>query len=606
MNGIIYFLAPLSLFGGSMLLDAELIGQQYALQIAKTSPPPATAQTRSLLDVASVWFSIDLNTLFTPKNQSALEMISQEEFWNLLVDLGVQGLYLEQLKEGGSLQTGLGIHPKWGAKEWPKISMAAQKRGIALIGDCIGYATGAGKDFELALKNEGDYPSLYHLIEIDPANWNLLPAVSAGAKVANISWLNLQELYKRGYISEKSQSYVKESNWNATKKIIGSDGISRRWIYLKQNKTDPVLSWLSSSFATQRLASGDTLNRFYNLNQKIGCLDVALPSIAKEVQSLWMRKIGGFSMQKNSRTLQEMKSGYCDAVEDTLTRAALLHALIAEDCRALRWIYHLFLQENIPSMNLVHVLQPFDLFACDWTELAFNPKKTYTYFEEQMTGELLRDKLLQEDLFRLNTPKEKILPLSTWTGYCSLSPSVVRIQDFEKKQKEIQKIHLLLALIYAMQPGIFSFSAADILGALPNQATQLDLMGTNPNTLYPSLSFQLQNPHSFASQLKKILHIRQISHIAQGELLAVAPVFHTSSLLLIYRLPKSRFIQLLAVNLGSQTVEEKIEIAAIQQTSAIELLSSLSAEKVFDSSTFSFQLAPLSGKVFLFQPKYFD
>lgn len=597
---------PLALFGSSMLLEAELLEKKYAPTIAKTPPPSLLPQTEPLLNAASIWFILDLNTLQIPKETSALEILSQEPFWDILQDLGIDGLYLKGLKTGNSAQTTLDINPKWGPQEWPKITMNAQKRSIGLIGDSIGCATGLTQDFELALQNIGDYPTLYHLIEIDPTDWKLLPQLPIGAKAVNIPWLALQELYKKGYVSEKSQPYVKQSDWNATGKIAGTDGITRRWIYLKQNQNNPVLSWLTPSFATNRLASGDALNMVYNLGQKIHCLDAAMPIIARITQSLIVRKISGFTVQKNSHNLQELKNSPCDAAIDTLTGPALLHALITEDTQILRLIYRLMLEESISQRSLVHTLVPFDPFVRDWTEFASNPKKNYTYFEEQITGELLRQKLLKEDLFRLNLSREEILPLSTWTGYCALTPSARELKDFEKKGKEIQKAHELLAFAYAMQPGIFSFSAADLLGALPPEAMSLDLMGSNPGTLYGAIPLQFRNPRSFASKLKKILSIRENSHIAQGELIAVAPVRNQSTLLLVHRLPKSRFIQLLALNFGRETSIEKIEREEIQQTSAIELLSSLTQKKVFDSGTFTFELPPLSGKVFLFQPKYFD
>jgi trehalose synthase len=601
MIQMVCFLLPFALFAGSMLSDAESMGKKYAPTLAKNPSPSASPQIQPLLDKASIWLSIDLRALSIPKNQTALQILGQENFWQILSEIGVEGLYLEGLKTGGAFQTELGINPQWGGSDWPSFSRQAQKWGIALIGDAVGTATGIGPDFEMALKKIGDYAGLYHLIEIDPADWSLLPSPPAGSMASNISWLAIQELSKKGYISEKNTSYTKKSHWNATKKIEGADGVWRRWIYLKQNQNDPLLTWLSPSFAANRLASGDSLYRMYELGQKISCVEASLPFIAKETQLLWIRKIGGFSVQTNNRTLKDLKENHCDAATDTLTRSALLHALIAEDAQMLRLIYRLFLDAKIEQARLVHVLQPFDPFACEWTEFALNPKKNYAYFEEQITGELLRQKLLKEDLLQLNGS-----PLSTWSGYCALAPSAACIQDFEKKKEAIQKTHQLLALAYAMQPGIFSFSAADLLGALPEEAKELHLLEANPKTLYPSLALQLQNPHSFASFMRKILALRKKSNISKAELIAVPQTTHPGSLLLVYRLPKSRFIQLLALNFGQEMADEKVDIEAIQHTLSLELLSSLTQEKVFDSSTFRFQLPPLSGKVFLFQPKYFD
>ncbi len=312
-------------------------------------------------------------------------------------------------------------------------------------------------------------------------------------------------------------------------------------------------------------------------------------------------------VQRNSGSLKELQSVPADLAVDTMTRPALLHALIAEDAEALRLIYKLYLHEGISPMRLVHALEPFDQFACDWTEFLLNPKQNYLYGEEMITGALLRSRLLKEDLMRLRGEGRDFLPMSTWGGYCAIAFGVADPKDFEKNSEEIQKAHLLLAFTYALQPGAFSLSLADLTGILPQGANQIDLLGPNPCALYPSLPCQLQTPRSFASQLKRILDVRKKSRIALGELIAVPPTAHQGVLLLLHRLPESRFQQLLAVNFSRQSVSEQIQLPALQGTWAIDLMSPDQApEKGFDAGLFVFDLPPLSGKVFLFQPKYID
>ncbi len=226
--------------------------------------------------------------------KSILETLGENSLWQILEDLGIDGVYFKELKEGGGARTGFGIDPKWG-KGWDQVRAAANTRGITLIGDLIGSTTGPCIDFELALQNQGAYAESYRLIEISKKDWNLLPKIPVGSYFANVSWLSLDVLYTHGYIPEAARPYVKESAWNATGKIRGIDGKERRWIYLKENQNDPVLSWLSPSFSADRMISADALHSTFSLGQNVLRIDGKIPPYAKETAALWIRKIGGFS-----------------------------------------------------------------------------------------------------------------------------------------------------------------------------------------------------------------------------------------------------------------------------------------------------------------------
>jgi hypothetical protein len=580
---LLFFFLPIIAFA-SMLSDADAIGQKYSSLIAKNSPPSSTSQMKKLLSETTSWLSIDLRTL---AGSSVLETLGSDPFWQILQDIGIDGVQILNLKEGGAAREGFEIDPKWG-RGWVKIAANARGRGIALIGELIGSSTGVCADFEMALKNIAGYPELYHLIEIDPKDWSLLPKVAVGTKGANISWLELDSLDKKGYVPESSRALVKESAWNATAKIRGIDGIDRRWIYLKENKNDPELSWLSPTFGANRIASADALDSFFRLGQKILKFDAKMPPNAKETSSLWIRKIGGYTVANTNGTLKELQESPTDLSIDTPTRPALLHALANEDAEALRLIYDLYLQKGVAQMGLVHSLEP---FVYEWSEFLLNPTQRYLYREEKITAELLRDRLIKEDVLKLkglSTP-----PFSTWVQSCKGA-----LQNPELTQKA----HLLLAFTYAMQPGVFSLSLSDLIG----EVDRIDPMGKNPKALYPSLPCQMQSPRSFAMQLKKILSVRDQSQIALGELASVPPVGNRGTLLLLYRLPTSRFFQLLAINFGRFPVQETLRQEGIKDTWAIDLMTGLIADKGFDTDLFSFDLPPLSGKVFLFQPKYYD
>lgn len=604
-----FFLFPTVLFGqlSSSTQDPSLLEQsqkatsQFSQLVVKLPPPDEEPQTQACLDQNAVWFTIDLNQIASEEGKSVLETLSSETLWDGLKEIGVQSVYLQDLKAGGPFRTGLSIDPKWGTEnDWAPFFTLLQKKGIESIARLIDNRTGLSSDFSWALRNEEAYSSLYHLIEIPAKDWNLLPSIPQGRRSANIPWLSLQGLYQKGYVPQDFSPYVKVSQWNATAPLADKEGIRRRWIYLKEGTDYPVFNWLNSSCNALQIALADALVATQQFGQKIFFLpDRPLLSV-KETFPLWIRKLKGFSVQEISGGLKEMAQTTADFQLDTLTQPALLHALIAQDAEALRIFYRLFLEAQIQPFKLVHRLQPFDQFATDWQEFLQRPKKSYLYYEEIITAEALRKRLLREDLAHFQRNVQETIPPSTWPGYCA---SALGIKEALQNQEPILNAHLLLAFFYAMQPGIFSFSLSDLLGALPEQQGPLNLMGSNENTLYPSLPNQLGNRRSFASQLRQILAVRKEQGLQNGELIEVPQPAHPGTFLLLLHLKESETFQVLAMNFGSSSVQEKLERSVFRNTTAIDLLDQKALGKPFSSSSLLIDLPPLSGKVFLFYPK---
>ncbi|PIS02491.1 MAG: hypothetical protein COT85_05710 [Chlamydiae bacterium CG10_big_fil_rev_8_21_14_0_10_42_34] len=594
---LFFILLPLSLLAQmelepqSMLYQAEWLSKKFNFEVAKAPPPLISPQPQSCLDTASVWFSIDLNEIAAP----AFETLNNDTFWEYLREIGVQGVYLKGLKRGGAFRTGIGLDPRWG-NDWEDLSNLLRKKGISLIGDSLGSSTGLSADFWLALKNVGDYPGLYHLVEIDKRDWKLLPKMGKSQFAVNVPWLTLQELHKKGYVPEEFTPYVKQSRWNTTTQVKCNDGKIRRWIYLKENEADPVIDWLNPSFAGCRIATADTLDSIFNLGEKIVKLDASINANTKQMMSLWTRKLGAFSVLESKGGLDEIKQASTDLVTDTITRPALLHALITEDAEALKLMYRLYLEEGIETKRLVHVLQPFDQFVCDWAELLFSPKKRFQYYDEILTGDALRTRLLKEDVSKIGPPET-----ATWPKLCLMAKG---IKDFQQKWEDSGETHLLLALFYAMQPGAFSFSVSDLYGTLQPQI--VDLLKPNENTIYPSLTGQMNNPRSFAMQMRKLFSIRRDSEIESAELVDVPQTNQPGLIILVYQLKNSTTLQLLAVNFGKQNATQVLELPNIRQTTAIDLLTGLAEKKPLESSVIRLDVPPLSGKVIRFQTKYYD
>jgi trehalose synthase len=574
----------------SLLFEANTIIKKYALEVAKAKPPLLTPQTQSCLDTANVWFSVDLASIIPP----AFDTLAKGALWDQLREIGVQGVVLQGLKKGGAQRTAIALDPKWG-KQWNDLALLLQSKNMVLITDSLGPSTGLCADFHLALKNVGEYAGLYQLIEIEKNDWNLLPKIESSQLFVNIPWLQLQKLHKKGYVPQDFSPYIKSSSWNATASISCVDGKVRRWIYQKENKADPLMDWLNPSFAATRIAAADILDSVYNLGQKMVQLNPNLSLNTKETLSLLASKLGNFSIQKTNRSLQEIKSASADLCEETLTKAALLHALLTQDTEVLKLIYRLFLEEEIDTKKLVHTLQPLDQFSLDWSELLVQPRQKLHYYDEILTAEALRMRLLKQDAL-------SIVNGSTWTSHCA---KALGIKEVEKYRDQISEMHLLLAFFYAMQPGVFSFSVSDLLGGIaPNQL--LDPMKPNENTLYASLPNQLTNAKSFATQLKKILSIRRDYGLESAELLQVPKTKNPGLILFIHKQKQSSMVQILAVNFGKQAASEILEMNELRQTTPIDLMSGLALKKPLDSSLFELDVPALTGKIILFQTKYYD
>jgi len=217
-----------------------------------------------------------------------------------------------------------------------------------------------------------------------------------------------------------------------------------------------------------------------------------------------------------------------------------------------------------------------------------------------MTAFELKNRLLKEETLRIKGNTGKGL---SWETY---SDQPITICDLEKKRTVLVPMHLTLAKFFAWQPGIFSISPEDLLGAAPTQKT-IDLLSPNPECLYSCVPTQLQNPRSFASLLKQILRVRKDSSIANSSLLEVVRSDDKGTLILRFQLRQNltndTVTALLAVNLSRKESISILESPEYAQTSAIDLSTQRTENKSFESSFFDLKLEALSAKLILFQPR---
>ncbi|MBV8803531.1 MAG: hypothetical protein JO042_00765, partial [Sinobacteraceae bacterium] len=267
----------------SMLHQAQVLAQRFSGNSLQWQHPYGLPQPRAVTARASVWFTAyPASTIAAAPGASVLSTLADERLWSAFQAIGVQGVHTGPMKRSGGItgetytpsvdgnfdRISFDIDPDFGTEdEYKSMVQTARTHGAVVIGDVIPGHTGKGADFRLAERAYGDYPGLYHMVQIDPADWALLPPVPSGHDSVNLSPASVDALQRKGYIVGMLSSRifyqpgVKDSDWSATDVVNGTDGVNRRWVYLHYFKEgQPTLNWLDPSFAAQRLIAGDALD----------------------------------------------------------------------------------------------------------------------------------------------------------------------------------------------------------------------------------------------------------------------------------------------------------------------------------------------------------
>lgn len=511
----------------SMLRHSGQTSKPYIGQSRQWRHPYAAARPRDAAYHASVWFSVYPASIITAPDTSVLETLADPELWEAFADIGIRAIHTGPMKKAGGLigedftptvdghfdRIGLEIDPVFGTvEEYFALCQQAKKVGGAIIDDIVPGHTGKGPDFRLAELAYKDFPGLYHMVEIDPSHWSLLPDVPEGQDSVNLSPSDVDALHERGYIVGRLSRVifyepgVKETNWSATDPIVGVDGVERRWVYLHYFKQgQPTLNWLDPTFAAARMVIGDALHSIDTLGVSILRLDAngflgieasddgsawseghPLSITANQLVAGMVRKAGGFTFQELNLTVDDiadMSNGGADLSYDFITRPAYHHALVTGDTEFLRMMLRTVHEYDIDPASLVHAMQNHDELTLElvhfWTK---HRDDEYTFNGQTITGSELRDRIRGVMYMRLTGEAAPYNLRFVTNGVASTTVSVVAaalgIQDIwnmsDEQKALVQRAHLLLAMFNALQPGVFVVSGWDLIGALPLRAEEVE------------------------------------------------------------------------------------------------------------------------------------
>ncbi|MEV6588732.1 maltose alpha-D-glucosyltransferase [Streptomyces acidicola] len=504
----------------SMLQDARDLSVQLSGQGSMWQNPFGRPNPKAAVSRAPVWFTAYPMSFVTRPGHSFLGTLADPALWRVFADIGIRAVHTGPVKYAGGVsgweatpsvdghfdRISTAIDQAFGTEdEFRRTCEVAAEHGGTVIDDIVPGHTGKGPDFRLAEMNVDDYPGIYHMVQIAPEDWYLLPPVQWGHDSVNLDAEAEEALEKAGYIIGRLQRVifhdpgVKDTNWSATRPVTGPDGVARRWVYLHYFKEgQPTINWLDPSFAGMRLVIGDALHSLSDLGSGALRLDAnGFLGVEKSAEGLpaWseghplseaanhliagmVRKLGGFTFQELNLTIDDIKitsEAGADLSYDFVNRPAYHHALATADTEFLRLTLTIALERGVAAAGLVHALQNHDELTYELVHFAtLHKDDLFTYHGVEVTGEQLAEHIRAELVQTLTGPDAPYNAIFTTNGIASTTASVIAaalghttLDNFSPQDvREIKRAHLLLAMFNALQPGVFSLSGWDLCGLL--------------------------------------------------------------------------------------------------------------------------------------------
>ena len=521
----------------SMLADASRIAGDFSGIADVWQSPYATPNPTAVMGKSSVWFTAYPISMITKPGQSFLGTLGDEDLWRAFQAMGINTVHTGPLKRAGGLfgreltpsvdghfdRISTQIDEVFGSEpEFRRLCEVAAIHGGVVIDDIVPGHTGKGPDFRLAEMKVGDYPGIYHMVEIPREDWHLLPEVPPGRDSVNLDSQAEDRLQRAGYIVGRLQRVIfqdpgiKDTNWSATAPVTGADGVERRWVYLHYFKDgQPSINWLDPTFAGMRLVIGDALHSLGHLGAGALRLDAngflgiersadgdgpawseghPLSEAANQLIASMVRKVGGFTFQELNLSIDDIKKTSergADLSYDFVNRPAYVHAIATGDTEFLRLTLNAALQHGLQPVRLVHALQNHDEMTYELVHFAIGHKDDIFRFRgSELTGGELAVKIRNELIERLTGEAVPYNAIFTTNGIASTTATIVAaalgytdITNLSQAQIEkIKQAHLLLTMFNAFQPGVFALSGWDLCGMLTLERSKVSRLLASGDT----------------------------------------------------------------------------------------------------------------------------
>ena len=277
-------------------------------------------------------------------------------------------------------------------------------------------------------------------------------------------------------------------------------GKLRRWVYLHYFKSgQPSINWLDPTFSGMRLVIGDAMHSLVDLGPAGLRLDAngflgveksaeeqpawseghPLSQAANQLIGSMVRKVGGFTFQELNLTIDDIKATSKDGPDlsyDFITRPAYHHAFVTGDTEFLRLTLRAaHADRHRPGLTGPRPAEP---RRDDLRAGAFRHQAQGRALQARRRGALRRGagreystdaagqdhrpgRALQPGLHPQRDRLHHRHLITAALGIADPAPAT------DEQVDEIRRVHLLLAMYNALQPGVFALSGWDLCGICP-------------------------------------------------------------------------------------------------------------------------------------------
>jgi maltose alpha-D-glucosyltransferase/alpha-amylase len=186
----------------SMLFNSFQLSKTISGSCIQWRHPYGIAHSKEACNLAPVWFTAYPSSIISKPGTTVIRSLADRMLWRAFREIGIQGMHTCPMRIAGGIKgrshyqtvdgwfdrIGYEIDPVFGSEDdYGLLIKVAAENDAIIIDDIIPGHTGKGADFLLAALNYRSYPGIYHMIEISPKDWNLLPEVPDREDSVNLS-----------------------------------------------------------------------------------------------------------------------------------------------------------------------------------------------------------------------------------------------------------------------------------------------------------------------------------------------------------------------------------------------------------------------------------
>lgn len=562
---------------------------------------PLATKSVELPAGSGVWLLTRPQTLTGGRGASFLAELSRPDSLSLFAQLGLAGVYLDNIRPSGALWrsdrealeadndlTTAALADDVGTAEaLQQFAKRARDNKLLIGGELIPPFTGTGPDFLLATQNLRAWPRVYGMWSVPRDKWELLPDLPAarGNTAPALAILPAQAvtgLRSLGVVPELG-SVNNTQFWAVTGEVSGYDGVTRRWLYRAlRSPLRPILCWPDISGEAQRIMLGLVPDTVLDAHVQLAGVGLeagqaqyagadnhsAVPDMLRQLRRVVHAQDAVLAQRDRlpASTLAAQMDAGADFVMDSLSTPLAEYAVLTGDAAPLREAFDQALRQNVEQRRLI---RPLTL------------SNGVRFAEAGLPDALGHYTNNWADAVDLRGGAVSLPAIAAMRA--GLTPGPELLAAAGDNRKKIQPIHEMLLQFRGGLPGILEITGQDLAGSIGNPlglkeypGLAADTLQTLPawgldehvlpsnrrgvptgSTVYMPIPKQLRDPESFVWSVIRMSKIRADLGIANGTLIERPLVSRGSSMAALTQLPDKSLL-LTVVNFSDTEVQENL------------------------------------------------